>query len=603
VTRRVRHLHLTGSSARDLRAADHHVRDALRTASVPGLRPGRMLVIRTLPLGHIDPRRPPQALARQISERLRHLEARAVPYTLSAAASSPAVWFPSLPQARAAFLARRATQQPTSAWFWRSAVQDPSPDDPVPVLLERWLRPQPPARITDPPPLVQVGRLLLALAQHEPPARLLEQIPEQVAAAWVGPHPPALPDPPEPHALPPEPPGVEPVLGARLLHAARQAPPTSARARLLALVAWVAPSPRRASHPLALHRARALLAPAARPDPVPEPPPPAAPPAETHPTPEPRPVVAPNRPSRPSVQWDPPASPSPDPPPAAPPAAEPEPTPPASTADRPEPRWLDERALPRPARHRLGPPPPLTAPAWTPTAGLLFFIHPLIRLGLGDAHQHQPELLDQALGWRVLDHLGAALQIPHDDPALRAIAPRDPPRPPGGAPFVLPTPCWDLLSPGEPLLQTVGADGALLLGAPPLWLARWRPSTPGQVPPAVAEHLLTAPHPVRPAPPLDPPHAEQAHVSGWSAAALRAVSALQDVDPVTLVRRSGVVSASRTHVDVVLPLGSVAMPVRRQALDTDPGWVPWLGRVVRFHYVEDDDYDSLVAQVRASTSS
>jgi hypothetical protein len=28
------------------------------------------------------------------------------------------------------------------------------------------------------------------------------------------------------------------------------------------------------------------------------------------------------------------------------------------------------------------------------------------------------------------------------------------------------------------------------------------------------------------------------------------------------------------------------MRIRRAGLDIDPGWVPWLGRVVSFHYRE-----------------
>jgi hypothetical protein len=33
----------------------------------------------------------------------------------------------------------------------------------------------------------------------------------------------------------------------------------------------------------------------------------------------------------------------------------------------------------------------------------------------------------------------------------------------------------------------------------------------------------------------------------------------------------------------------VDMTVRRAGLDLDPGWVPWLGRVVQFHYLDSLD--------------
>lgn len=51
-----------------------------------------------------------------------------------------------------------------------------------------------------------------------------------------------------------------------------------------------------------------------------------------------------------------------------------------------------------------------------------------------------------------------------------------------------------------------------------------------------------------------------------------------------LLAASGVVFATATHVDVHLPLNGVRVEVRLAGLDLDPGWVPWLGRVVGFHY-------------------
>jgi hypothetical protein len=44
-----------------------------------------------------------------------------------------------------------------------------------------------------------------------------------------------------------------------------------------------------------------------------------------------------------------------------------------------------------------------------------------------------------------------------------------------------------------------------------------------------------------------------------------------------------------THVEVVAPLDAVHLSVRRRALDSDPGWVPALGRVIRFHFVGTDE--------------
>jgi hypothetical protein len=57
----------------------------------------------------------------------------------------------------------------------------------------------------------------------------------------------------------------------------------------------------------------------------------------------------------------------------------------------------------------------------------------------------------------------------------------------------------------------------------------------------------------------------------------------------SLIRRPGFVAASRTHLDVFFDLAAADVRVRRSGLDIDPGWVPWLGRVVRFHYLHPDE--------------
>ncbi|MDC3955600.1 hypothetical protein [Polyangium jinanense] len=56
-----------------------------------------------------------------------------------------------------------------------------------------------------------------------------------------------------------------------------------------------------------------------------------------------------------------------------------------------------------------------------------------------------------------------------------------------------------------------------------------------------------------------------------------------------LVCRPGRIGSTRTHIDVVFDLEAVDIRVRRAGLDLDPGWVPWLGRVVRYHYLHGAD--------------
>jgi hypothetical protein len=51
--------------------------------------------------------------------------------------------------------------------------------------------------------------------------------------------------------------------------------------------------------------------------------------------------------------------------------------------------------------------------------------------------------------------------------------------------------------------------------------------------------------------------------------------------------RPGTLYVSATHVDVVMGMKQVSLPVRLAGLDANPGWVPELGRVVTFHFVQE----------------
>ncbi|MFH7319190.1 hypothetical protein ACHHRT_01120 [Desulfurivibrio sp. D14AmB] len=52
----------------------------------------------------------------------------------------------------------------------------------------------------------------------------------------------------------------------------------------------------------------------------------------------------------------------------------------------------------------------------------------------------------------------------------------------------------------------------------------------------------------------------------------------------SLVARPGRVTLTATHWDLFYQLDQVDLRLRRVALDSDPGWVSWLGKVVQFHY-------------------
>jgi hypothetical protein len=51
-----------------------------------------------------------------------------------------------------------------------------------------------------------------------------------------------------------------------------------------------------------------------------------------------------------------------------------------------------------------------------------------------------------------------------------------------------------------------------------------------------------------------------------------------------LLALSAQVHYSPSHIDLYAPMNAIRLPVRLAGLDINPGWLPWLGRVVSFHY-------------------
>ena len=87
-----------------------------------------------------------------------------------------------------------------------------------------------------------------------------------------------------------------------------------------------------------------------------------------------------------------------------------------------------------------------------------------------------------------------------------------------------------------------------------------------------------------------PPRVAQrigAHSDAWaSAAAFRLERHNEDSRSVVaeLAHRVGRIERQQGWIDVHLALADVDIDIRRAGLDLDPGWVPWLGSVVRFRY-------------------
>jgi hypothetical protein len=158
--------------------------------------------------------------------------------------------------------------------------------------------------------------------------------------------------------------------------------------------------------------------------------------------------------------------------------------------------------------------------AW---AGLLFLLATAERVGVPGAIVDDLRFAARPLPW-VLRRAAEALGVPAGDPAVAVFAGADPARP-------------------EP----------------------WDPALPAEAA-AVAEL------------------AER-----WAAATL-AVLDPDGRDPdgpdllTALLHRPGVLRWLPGWAELEMPLDTVDLDVRRAGLDLDPGWVPWLGVVVRYRY-------------------
>jgi hypothetical protein len=171
---------------------------------------------------------------------------------------------------------------------------------------------------------------------------------------------------------------------------------------------------------------------------------------------------------------------------------------------------------------------------FTPFGGLFFVVPILDRLGFADHLAANPTLLESYFPGRLLWSIGARAGMAMHDPLAVALEPYD---------------------------SDLGAMAACALTDLP----------------ANARHILSSP--IRSSTLTSPLTAWVAAVRRWSRRSARLGLA-------TLVRRPARVHVSRTHLDICFELSDLDVRVRRMALDLDPGWVPWLGRVVQFHYVD-----------------
>jgi hypothetical protein len=609
--RRVRRVRLAAPRDDLVRRGAVLLEDALRTASVPAGDGGRLVLVRSLDVGRIRPGASPAALSLIIEARLREAGALAV-HALGADDGAPAVFFRDAGEAAALLCVRLARGGEAGAWFWRAAVPGWSPAlgpaDGIRLALRTAAESAPGA--------VAVAHVLRIALEHGALDRVLATVDPDTAAwlaaraGWSMAKAPRRAGDPSEDAPPPVPREWRVVLERWIAAWGGE----DARSAWLAAAALVDERPTRAADPHLPHRARRIVASVLRP------PYPFSRTGERRSSgdaewrssgdaerrssgdAERRPSGDDDRPSavssdagQPSGDGD--RSTSPDSPDA----------PPAIHADphRPEPvgarsgdvdptadlyeldgvdaiHRADDPASPLAAPPSADPPSadssrdgdPIAGEAapMTVGAGLFFLIPAMERLGMAEFVAHHPALLEADLPARVLLRIAARLRVPADDAAVRALG-LDGSRG-GGAAGDPDGPYAPAASPPEgPYTFAAPAGWARAVVRPGAEVVR--PRGDGRTATRDASgRLLVA----------DESAALGEIVDAWVVALRRWCRRHARMGLRALVLRRGRVAFTRTHVDVTMPLSAADVRVRAAGLDLDPGWVPWLGRVVAFHY-------------------
>lgn len=227
------------------------------------------------------------------------------------------------------------------------------------------------------------------------------------------------------------------------------------------------------------------------------------------------------------------------------------PSPPASPESAPD--------SPTPAPRPMG--------VKTAFAGLLFLLDPLRRLELPAAILDEAALTsDPGLPALLYGTVCRLLPGAWADPCALALADDGAPQ----APQTAPTP--DRLAAIDRATTRIATAAARL------------PATPHDADAAdAAAHAAAVPL-------LLPPWLDRFCTAAAARVAAHVRARLGSDEPLAalarkLTARPGTISLTRTHIDVTLDLADVDLDVRRAALDVDPGWVSFLGRIVSFHYL------------------
>lgn len=563
-TRIVRHLRLRGSDEAVVRHIALRLEDALRTASLPEAG-GRLVLVRRLALGRIPRDAAPQTLALSLERHLAALVAGCLPAGNQNADAAPAVYFRDTLEAHAELALRLLAGAPVDAWFWPLAVPAWQRGMPVAEALRRLaysLAARPEAPVALPlwaAALVRAGhgeQLVAALATDD--VMPLAQAAGIRRATLTDETPAAAPPPAAGSAGQPKPQSRATPASARR--------PVDARRRLLqALLAAAGATPTDTNTPAPpvappLQAHLTDDAPGAT----------RTPPASSQPAHSPSLVAAGVRPGplRPSPQG--PGHPGP-----LSPHSRPSPLSQPASQARP---GLDEQAPPA-ARPAIEPTPPS---AWTfdgiatSAGGLLFLLPVLARLGYPGWLAAQPAWGRADLPRQVFAEVLARLSIAADDPAwllAKRAWPAIPPRH-----FVAPAAWHSQLASGTGPLRLGHSETTHILwdASGRLPLGAWQGPCPRPLQPARQRAIPTTDSPADSIVALA--------TRAWLTACRRWLRRHAGIGIADLVQRPAELAATPTHLDLFFTLAQADLRLRRPGLDLDPGWLPWFGRVVSFHY-------------------
>jgi len=544
--RRVGRLRVRAREESEARHASVLLADALRTASLPSADQGELLVVRKLSLGRISPFASSATLALQLELAMRGARLSAVHFASSAAPSANAVIFPSRAEALAALARSHARRIEPGEWFWSAAVTG-------------WAAPlSRPAR----------WRLLLAAAHELPEAavasarivrealragvedELLNALPPGQGAPWLQlegwtwPPPACSPDDLEIAGRETQSPSWMVRHHEVLEQGERAWGRNSDRLAWLATVLAIAENPARAADPGLVAATMRHLFLRGKIDAPKQGAPRDSPVAPEYRGPDSNPISSAKEaicrsPEQPGVSAQSNAG-----------------TPENGCADSSGISSAKESVRDSPEHARISLPPEtrvrttvesslevakedearpeetsLFRYASTSFAGLLFLVPILERLGFAEFLAANPSLLESEFPPRLLRFVGARVGMLPNDPLALVL---------------------DYTSESEPVF-------------PPAEL------------PKAAREILARPMPRAR---LDSP------LMSWTTALRRWSRRHARLGLRSLICRPGRLANSPTQLDIFFDLATADLRLRRVALDVDPGWVPWLARVVRFHYLE-----------------